>query len=55
MSHRASVIAVSKNLLCQQTSGQITLQDRRAVCLLHFQKGKASPHFQEAAPLSELI
>lgn len=55
MSHGANVTAVSKNLLCQQMSGQITQQDRRVVCHIHFQKEKASPHCQEPAPISKLI
>lgn len=43
MSRRASVTAVSKNLLCQQMSGQIILQDKQALCHPRFQKAKLPP------------
>lgn len=54
MSHRASVSAVSKNLLCQQMSGQIILQDKQALCHPHFQKAKLPPP-RLAASISESI
>lgn len=55
MSRRASVTAVSKNLLCQQMSGQIILQDKQALCHPRFQKAKLPPPWQEAASISKSI
>lgn len=44
-----------KNLLCQQMSGQIILQDKQALCHPRFQKAKLPPPCQEAASISESI